>query len=122
MNRIPHNFNEQVGLFFVINNEFLYHHCHVNDGEVYGDFINYPFSHDDIWVKHYQNKYAVDFDYYPRGRIIYNKPKNIYVIFYDRCIKHKAIEIKMQFHHHICQIEHDEHYQCHMCHEAYISR
>lgn len=73
--------DRQVGLFFLVSGELLLHRCFLEKAEVYGDFINYPYSHDEIWEKHYREKYQVDFDFYPRGRIVYNKKDN-HNIFY----------------------------------------
>lgn len=120
MNGIPNSFDNKVGLFFIVNNEFLFHGCLLNEAEPYGDFLNYTFSHDEIWMMHYQKKYHVDFDYYPRGRIVYNKAKQHYIIYYDVCIENEAIDMQGRFTDNICQISRDEHYQCHKCYTEYV--
>ena len=48
------------------------HKCENGEAEKYGDFLNYPKSHMEIWDKYYYSKYHVDFDYFPRGRVVYN--------------------------------------------------
>lgn len=83
MNGIPDSIDNQVGLFFIVQNDLLLHSCMLDEGESYGDFLNYPLSHDKVWQEYYQKKYHVDFDYYPRGRIIYNKREQRYVLYYD---------------------------------------
>ena len=62
-----------VGIFFVVKGNLLLHNCSLDNAEKYGDFLNYPKSHMEIWDEYYYSKYKVDFDYYPRGRIIYNE-------------------------------------------------
>ena len=61
-----------VNLFFKVNNKFLIHKCENEVAEKYGDFLNFPESHMEIWEKFYAKKYHVDFDYFPRGRVVYN--------------------------------------------------
>ena len=51
------NVSIDVSLFFVVNGKFLIHCCKKEDGEKYGDFINYPQSHMEIWDKYYYKKY-----------------------------------------------------------------
>ena len=68
-------------LFFYIQNskenQFLIHKCENEEAELYGDFLNFPESHMDIWDKYYKKQYKVDFDYYPRGRVVYNIKEDI---------------------------------------------
>ena len=71
-----------VGIFFFADGNLLLHTCPFSDALPYGDFLNYPLSHDDVWIKRYQAQYKVDFDYWPRGRIIYNTKENAYTVFY----------------------------------------
>ncbi|MBE6651764.1 MAG: hypothetical protein E7613_10700 [Ruminococcaceae bacterium] len=107
-------------LFFYVNGELMFHSCSLDEGEPYGDFLNYPYSHMKIWDKYYKRKYIVDFDYYPRGRVIYRKTDDTFLIYYDKCIEpyiglvtEKYMECKTELHY-------DEHYQCHMCNKNYV--
>ena len=67
--------NEKIGpaLFFFAEGGLLFHSCSIDGAEEYGNFKNYPHSHNHIWQKHYAKSYGVDFDYFPRGRVIYRK-------------------------------------------------
>ena len=38
-----------VNIFFKVNNEFLIHKCENDQADKYGDFLNYPKSHMEIW-------------------------------------------------------------------------
>lgn len=108
-----------VGIFFFVENEFLLHHCALGIAQPYGDFLNYPLSHDTVWEKFYRRKFGVDFDYYPRGRILFNKAAQIYLIYFDGCIEREIEKLSeglgsARFH-----IARDEHYQCHRCNPEY---
>lgn len=109
-----------VGIYFIANDALLLHTCSLEDGEAYGDFINYPDSHDTIWQRDYYRRYHFDFDYFPRGRIIYNKLKNRYMLFYDACVISEAETLRNRYPKGKCIVELDEHYQCHMCNNNYI--
>lgn len=109
-----------VCLFFYVDNKFLIHKCDNNEAEKFGNFLNYPESHMDIWNKYYENKYFVDFDYYPRGRVVYNIEENIYYIYHDKCIKDLSEIIKL-IENENYKVLKDYHYQCHKCNKFYIS-
>ena len=103
-----------VSLFFVVNGKFLIHSCKKENGEKYGDFINYPQSHMEVWDKYYYKKYHVDFDYFPRGRVVYNIKEDKYYIYHDRCIKDLSSIIGKESTEQL-EIREDFHYQCHTC-------
>ena len=81
-----------VGLFFVTSDGLLLHTCTIENGEPYGDFVNYPESHDAVWQREYLRKYHVDYDFFPRGRIIFNRVTDVYKLFYDLCANAEADE------------------------------
>lgn len=108
-------------LFFYIPNQknFLIHKCENNEAEKYGDFLNYPDSHMEIWDKYYYKKYKVDFDYYPRGRVVYNLKEDTYYIYHDKCIK----DLNKILEYYKCEkykVLTDFHYQCSSCNKNYI--
>lgn len=107
-----------VNLFFVVNNKFLIHKCENADAEKYGDFLNYPKSHMDIWEEFYASKYHVDFDFYPRGRVVYNTEEECYYIYHDKCIK-DLTEILKYYENEKYKICTDFHYQCKKCNAYY---
>lgn len=111
--------NKCIGLFFYVDGEFLLSTCSLHEAEKYGDFLNYPDSHDNIWQMKYATKYMVDFDYFPRGRIVYRISDATYLIYFDNClidIIDKIPSVLSLDNYMLCQ---DEHYQCHNCNEFY---
>lgn len=91
------NRNEGPSIFFYANNNVLFYRCSLAKGEMYGDFINYPHSHDDIWRKNHQQKFLVEFDYYPRGRVVYRQTDDTYLIYYDKCMESVISLIAKQY-------------------------
>ena len=108
------------GLFFYVDGELLLHHCSIEESEPYGAFLNYPHSHYHIWEQFYENKYKVDFDYYPRGRIVYRKTDDTYLIYYDKCMEPYIASVTEKYSGMKFETGYDEHYQCHMCNENYV--
>lgn len=109
-----------VGLFFVVNNKLLLHSCSLEKAEKYGDFLNFPESHMQIWDKFYYNKYKVDFDYFPRGRIIYNIKENTYYIYYDKCLENSIREMNLIKQNENVKYLRDIHYKCSKCNKNYL--
>ena len=109
-----------VGIFFVVNNQVLIHNCELSEAEKYGDFLNYPESHMEIWDKYYYKKYKVDFDYFPRGRIIYNLKEKTYYIYYDKCLENDIKNLNIIPENENVKLLKDFHYQCHKCNKNYV--
>ena len=109
-----------VGLFFVVKGKLLLHECNFEEAEEYGDFLNYPLSHMEVWEKFYSKIYHVDFDFYPRGRIIYNTKTQEYYLYYDRCLQGKLEELQHRLEGKKVKLSRDFHYQCHFCNKNYI--
>ena len=91
--------NSNIGpaLFFCVNGDLLFHVCSLEEAEPYGMFSNFPHSHYDVWNKNYENKYGVEFDYYPRGRVVYRSSmtpiflSELPIILYYRKLNSKKI-------------------------------
>ena len=109
-----------VGIFFIVNNQVLLHKCELKEAEKYGDFLNYPESHMEIWDKYYYKKYKVDFDYFPRGRIIYNTKEQTYYIYYDKCLKETIKQLDFIPKNEKIKFLTDFHYKCHKCNKNYV--
>ena len=116
----PNSLQPGPALFFCVNGELLFHGCNLEEGEPYGIFLNYPHSHYDIWNENYEKKYDVDFDYYPRGRVIYRKTDNTFLIYYDRCMEAHLSKVVEKFQNRHYELNLDEHYQCHICNKEYM--
>lgn len=79
----------KVGAFYIIGGKIASNDVPVRDGESYGDFVNYS-SHWDLWkaiqrVHPELRKY--DYADFPRGRIVYNKKENKYIMYLDPKLK-----------------------------------
>ena len=109
-----------VCLFFCVNGIFLVHGCSLQEAELYGDFLIYPQSHFDIWEQHYASIYPVDFDYYPRGRVVYRQSDKTFQIYSDGCLESVIREwAASRYSGPVC-FARDEHYQCHRCNTGYV--
>lgn len=108
-----------VGLFFCVEGEFLWHMVSLESAEHYGDFLVGSESHFEVWENWYHDFYQVDYDYYPRGRVVYRKSDGTYLVYYDRCIED---EVKMQLDTVGSRVVFltEEHYQCHKCNKNYV--
>lgn len=113
--------NKYAGLFYYIDDIILIHCCALDKAEDSGEFLNLPKSHYEIWEKYYAAEYHVDFDYYPRGRVVYRKADQAFLIYYDRCLKNIIQRLAYQFEGQKAEYHLDEHYQCHMCNRNYVS-
>lgn len=112
---------QQVGLFFVVKGNILFHGCSIEEAENYGDFKIYNKSHFEIWDENYYRKYKVDYDFYPRGRITFNVKQNSYWIYRDTCIPDDILEKWIIEHEYKrVAIKEDEHYKCNLCNLNYV--
>lgn len=104
-----------VALFFVVDGQILLHKCRLENAEHYAEMRNYPRSHMDVWERHYKLKYNKDFDFYPRGRVIYDMRKDEFKIFYDTCCAKQAFKIRMMLGNRTCILKDDSNYNCSIC-------
>lgn len=109
----------RVGLFFVVEGRVILYACPLSKAGRYGDFLDYPHSHDEIWEAKQRAQHRVDFDYYPRGRIVYDTLGDRYTIYHDRCCRKAAEMIGSRYAPAKVQYSHDEHYQCRKCNPKY---
>lgn len=103
-----------VGLFFYCREKLEVFSIPIEHAEKYGDFLIYPYSHDEIWEKYLRKKYRRDYAYYPRGRIVFNEKDAQYWVYSDRCIPRFELETMVK---HLGEyiFKEDEHYVCHKC-------
>ena len=104
-----------VALFFVIDDKILLHKCRLENAEHYAEMRNYPRSHMDVWERHYKSEYHVDFDFYPRGRVIYDMRKEEFYIYYDPCCAKQAMKVRMMLGRLTCKLKCDPNYICNQC-------
>lgn len=102
-----------VGLFFYVEGELLLHSVPLEDADPYGIFLNYPESHDQVWQREYSGRYYGDFATYPRGRIIYRKTDQTFLVYHDPTIPTKVLqELCAQLGDGRYEYQCDEHYRC----------
>ena len=114
----------EVGLFFFVNDNFAFSGCPLAKAEKYGDFLIYPESHLDVWdryecLSYTKNKIRVDYDYYPRGRVVYSITDETFIIYYDKCIEKEMYRITEEYKNCKYILKLDEHYCCHRCNHNY---
>ncbi|MDO4483764.1 MAG: hypothetical protein Q4C54_04830 [Clostridia bacterium] len=105
----------QVGVFYSVGHKLLIHTCDLKDAAISGQFLVYPYEHRSLWQRHYQKKYRVDFDYFPRGRIAYCTTDGTYTVFYDPCCIHAARDIRDMFGNETVTLQPDSRYTCYRC-------
>lgn len=78
-----------IGVFYFIGNKIISHHISLQNGEKYGENITFS-AHWDLWqrfVKDYPEYDFLDYDYFPRGRVVYNLNKEQYILYIDHKIR-----------------------------------
>lgn len=114
-----------VGIFFYINDDLVYESTSIDNAEKYGDFKVHKKGHFEMWEEHLEKKFRRPYDYYPRGRVVYNYINSTFRIFLDKCLKDpKIVEKIMQvFNLQKESIEIDDsdsHYVCSQCNRQFI--
>lgn len=85
--------NKYVGPFFLISGKLYSLKISIVDGENTGVFVNHPKSHFDFFKEIPHESYD-DYGNYPRGRVVYNKLKNVFYIYADKTIVSNESTIK----------------------------
>ena len=114
-----------VGLFFFIEGNFVFSGCPLNEADTYGDFLIYPEGHLEAWdsvesLNSFEDGRKVDYDYYPRGRIVYRKTDDTFIIYYDKCVEGALDRLTRAYEGCNVKTETDEHYCCHACNNLYV--
>ena len=110
-----------IGIFFYVNGLLHVHKEPLDKAEDYGDFKTTPLAHDTLWENRLRAKQVkdVDFNFYPRGRVVYNRMSGQYIVYIDRDLNKPRILRKIaevyNFADAVYRVELDEHYRCHMC-------
>ena len=90
------------------------------------DFIDYPYSHFDMWDKLSRNRFlSADFATFPRGRLLYCVKEKRYYLYLDPCITKQQTDLLLSFYglrEDGVFITRDEHYRCDKCFGKIISQ
>lgn len=80
-----------VGIFFMVGSELITDLVPMHQGEPYADAIqyggHYDFHERMVPAKPYEFVFkAHEYDYYPRGRVVFFPIQNSYVLYRDPCL------------------------------------
>jgi hypothetical protein len=117
----------RIGIFFVVDGVLISDSLPVAKGQRYGDHIEHG-AHYDYWLNLVPTTSAETafkshaYDYYPRGRAVYDAKHHQVKLYVDHCIDAAALatirsslELPGD-----TRISHDEHYQCHHCNQMFM--
>lgn len=94
-----------ISLFFLVDGNLLIDKMHYSNAKQEGNIFKHPKSHKELWDELYKDKYKVEYDFYPRGEVIYKVWSDTYIVYKDPCIEKSYIDNritlyeKKQIHH-----------------------
>ena len=87
--------NQKIGIFWYYNNKVIGKTYNLLEAEKYGDFLSPILGHYDYWnqiQKALPELYYEEYEYIPRGRIVYDTTKDHFVLLSSKkIIKNKTI-------------------------------
>jgi hypothetical protein len=120
----------EVGIIYFINGELYIDGTPVREAEHYGDFLIHSKDHYTYWEEELSSNNSPirllakgkDYDYYPRGRVVYNTVEDRFSIYLDKCIIDNVKQIISLMHLPKAKSEilKDRHYQCSRCNKDYV--
>ena len=113
-----------IGIFYVIGKELYWEGDHMSEVKAINGIRDYPREHSKYWNLSIQRilpemkKY--DYQYYPRGRVIYNDETKKFEVYCDKCIKsdpnmQREINGEMNIPYTTVYYTDGAHYKCHNC-------
>jgi hypothetical protein len=123
-----HSHPPRVGILYVIDEDLYVESMPMIEGEDWGDFKTHPNGRMEYWVvlvKQLKLPRYLSYDSYPRGRVIYAKAQDTYMLYLDRWLvkKRQTIQLikrKLWLFKQQVEILTDEHYQCSVCNPHYV--
>lgn len=117
----------KVGIFFRVSEAFLIDAVSVDAAEPYGDALQYSGHYDyhEALLPRTSVEYrfkAHDYDYYPRGRVVYFPKLNQFTLYTDPCLtKEELGRLLAMFGLDVQKVSvaNDEHYRCAGCNKFY---
>lgn len=118
----------KVGIYFKVQKGFIIDAVPVEAGEAYGEAIghsgHYDFHERLIPTMPNERSFKThDYDYYPRGRVVFFPGRNTFILYADPCLTPDDINrVKNIFglDGHVVEVADDEHYRCAGCNEFYV--
>ena len=82
----------------------------------YGRYLQLPYDHYTVWSQEYESTYNEEYDYFPRGRIVFDSLLHKYKVIGDaKIVEDEYMQQKLCKHYGLSQMltifEADEHYQ-----------
>ena len=120
--------NQQVGIYWFIDNEVIKDAVPYKEGEPYGEAIQHG-SHYEFWealqpTSEIERKLkSRAYDAYPRGRVVFFPARKVFCIYLDRCLdSDDSVRIDEAFEIEDFDIEYgdDEHYRCAGCNPFFV--
>lgn len=115
----------EVGIFYVIDGTVYAQSDQIRDLKASQGNYDSDGSHYEFWKSMrflMPEMYDIDYDYYPRGRIVYKSEEDKFYIYLDKCItdeERDSIIDEFNLPRSKVKFEYDEHYQCHECNPDY---
>ncbi len=117
----------RIGIFFVVDGVLISDTLSVEQCQQYGDHAEHG-AHYDYWSKLKPSTAAESafkahaYDYYPRGRVVFDINRHQVKLYVDRCIDAEAlVTIQAAFElTNNTRVSYDEHYQCHRCNQMFV--
>lgn len=112
----------KVGIFWAVNGKLILESLPLTEAEIYGEFRNHPWSHERCWDAfqwHGVVPHGVEYEEFPRGRVIFNQRLQQYYLYADPCILQKpemvstimkSLRLPSD-----TEVRPDEHYRCESC-------
>jgi hypothetical protein len=99
----------------------------LDKAEVYGESKTTSFSHPEFWGNELRKNTPWDYDYFPRGRVVYDLKSKKYTLYIDRCLNDPEIIRSIAVEFGLPEkggygVRFDEHCQCHRCNKDYVER
>lgn len=121
--RIP-----EVGPFYVIDGAVFADTESYRDVEEINsnrDSNNTHYNYWELLQQLYKELREIDYDYYPRGRVVYNSVEDKFYVYLDKCLSGmktiRNIISELNLPQRKVVVRSDEHYQCHSCNKNYVN-
>jgi len=112
-----------VGIFWLFKRRLLIDSTPVTSAEPYGDCMTHARGHLRYWTTLQENGVVpadVEYETPPRGRVLFDKRRDRYVLLADRCILNRRdvvsrIMARMRLPPEMIEVDTDSHYRCYKC-------
>lgn len=118
----------KVGIFFFVGSNILLDQVPVENGEPYGDAVQYG-GHYEFWDR-LNPKTSAEirfkaraYDAFPRGRVVYFPARHKYFIYHDGCLRNVELKVvveKFELKKSDIEFAKDERYKCAGCNPCFI--